>query len=132
MSVLGRFLRLQEGGLTAFFCPACGHMHGIPLAWSKEAADLTAASGGRRPWVLEGGSDGRPHGLDAPTITPSVKVTGKRKLTEDEYVRILAGERVKVPDAVCHLTIGKGQITYCADSTHALAGQIVPMVACDD
>jgi hypothetical protein len=31
----------------------------------------------------------------------------------------------------CHLFINGGQIQYCGDSTHALAGQTIPMVDFD-
>lgn len=46
--------------------------------------------------------------LERPTFTPSLKNTGE-------------GE-------VCHLFVTAGQIEYCPDCTHALAGQTVPML----
>lgn len=45
----------------------------------------------------------------SPTFTPSINVVGQ-----------------------CHYFITSGQITYCGDSKHALAGQTVPMVKIND
>ena len=46
--------------------------------------------------------------LECPTFTPSLKNTGESE--------------------VCHLFVKAGQIEYCTDCTHALAGQTVPML----
>jgi len=32
------------------------------------------------------------------------------------------------PEKRCHLFVKNGQIEYCSDSTHSLAGKTVPMV----
>ena len=32
------------------------------------------------------------------------------------------------PEQRCHLFVKNGQIEYCSDSTHSLAGKTVPMV----
>nr|WP_164729839.1 DUF6527 family protein [Rhodomicrobium lacus] len=49
--------------------------------------------------------------LEAPTFSPSVKITFGG----------YAG------DPVCHYFIEAGQIMFCADSTHSMAGQTMPM-----
>ena len=53
-------------------------------------------------------ADGTP---DHPTFWPSIKVT-RPTMIEDE---------------ICHSFITIGRISYCADSTHKLAGQIIDM-----
>ena len=55
--------------------------------------------------------------LLAPTFSPSVKVT---------YDGRDAGWR-GAPKACCHYFIRAGQIEFCSDSTHALAGQTVAL-----
>lgn len=54
--------------------------------------------------------------LDSPTITPSVKV--------DWYF----GEEPNKQTFCCHCTIADGLVSFCADCTHELAGQTVPML----
>lgn len=63
-------------------------------------------------------ADGRPgptwlfdYAPERPTFSPSLRV---RSQTE-------TGEHI------CHLFVSDGQIQYCPDSTHALAGRTVPM-----
>lgn len=52
--------------------------------------------------------------MEFPTFYPSVRVTG--------YLGPKLGS-----GGVCHSFIQEGVIKYCADSTHAMAGQDVPM-----
>lgn len=49
--------------------------------------------------------------LTAPTITPSIRLT------------YLGGK----PSTCCHSNVTDGKIQYHGDSTHALAGQLVPL-----
>lgn len=53
--------------------------------------------------------------MDAPSFTPSLLMRWKAWET---------GEPVS---KVCHLFITKGEIRYCGDCTHELAGKTVPM-----
>lgn len=79
------------------WCPGCNTMHYI-------AVDKPLANGAR--WTFDGN-------LDAPTFGPSVRVT--------------------IPDAdedmvaCCHYFIRGGEIQFCSDSTHSLAGKTVPL-----
>lgn len=50
---------------------------------------------------------------ERPTFTPSLRVQSRNE----------SG------DTVCHLFVTDGQIIYCGDSTHELAGKTVPMVS---
>ena len=64
---------------------------------------------GRRPSWEFNGNEVRP------TFTPSLLVYG-----------------CTPNDGNCHLFVTDGQIAYCSDSAHALAGQTVPMVPIDE
>jgi hypothetical protein len=89
-----------------FWCPGCEEYHGPRV------------EGGASQWGWNGDRE-------LPTFTPSILVRGKRRLTEDEYQRILAGEQLEIPDRVCHTFVTLGRISFLGDCTHALAGQTV-------
>jgi len=61
-------------------------------------------------WTFDGN-------LDAPTFAPSVRVTW------------YAGGK---PIKICHYFIRIGQVQFCADSTHELAGKTVPLPPLDE
>lgn len=61
------------------------------------------------PYAVRWSFDGN---IEAPSFVPSVKHTLRYR---DEPARI------------CHYFIRNGQIDYCLDSTHHLAGKIVPL-----
>lgn len=91
------------------WCPGCGEMHMI----------LTAKEDSPR-WDFNGDNNN-------PTFTPSVRITGKQTIVKDgkwtgEWAKDANGV---ILDRCCHYFITNGQIIYCPDSTHALAGQIV-------
>ena len=73
-----------------------------------DGAHVVAVGGGRWSW------DGD---VDAPTISPSILVTyqGKDAGQDD------------APPARCHSFMRAGRIEFLSDSTHALAGQTVPL-----
>lgn len=58
-------------------------------------------------WTFDGN-------LDAPTFTPS-------------FAHTWGLEHIGRPNKLCHYIITAGQINYCTDSTHSLAGQTVAM-----
>lgn len=91
-----------------FWCPGCAGAHVVRVPPHPQA------------WEFNG--DG-----NAPTFHPSVLVQGKRRLTDDEHSRIMAGEAVSVPDTVCHSFVRNGEIRFLEDCTHSLAGQTVPL-----
>jgi len=107
-------LRTAEGGRLLFWCPGCDEAHQIRV---REDGQNTGGA-----WGFNGN-------YDRPTFSPSVKVSGKRRITDEEYDRIIAGEKLDIPDMVCHSFVRDGQIQFLADSTHALAGQTVPLPA---
>lgn len=105
MSAAGPFLRLIEGGNYLTWCPGCDEMHvvavGTPL-------------GNGASWSFDGN-------FDAPTFSPSLLVRTGRAVVPT-FVR----EEGDPPD-ICHSFIRAGRWEFCGDSTHALAGQSVPM-----
>jgi hypothetical protein len=64
---------------------------------------------------------------DKPTFTPSMLITGKRRLTDEEWARVTSGENVDLPDMRCHSFVTNGRIQFLSDCTHQLAGQTVPL-----
>lgn len=101
-----------KDGLVMFWCPGCEHYHGVSTELPNE---LTGAK-----WQWNGS-------LVRPTFKPSILVRGTRKITDEEYDRIMAGEKLDIPDTVCHSFVTGGKIRFLSDCTHALAGQTVDM-----
>lgn len=102
MGQVSPVLRRFEGGY-AHWCPGCDQMH------------LITTDAGRGPqWSFDGN-------VDCPTFSPSVRVT---------YNGPDAGQdrgHGHAPSSCCHYFVTGGQIQFCPDSTHALAGQTVPV-----
>lgn len=90
----------------AWWCPACFEMHPLPSGWTFDG------------------------NLDAPTFSPSFKHTGKMAVKDadgewtGEWVRDADG---KPKDWCCHYVVTAGQVAYCGDCTHGMAGQTIPM-----
>lgn len=93
----------DEKIIFSFFCPACKMVHQIDKSWS-----LTGPA-------------------SRPTLAHSVKTEGVQDLTDDETNMILAGKDVDVQSKkfICHSQIKDGYISFYADSTHDLKGQVV-------
>ena len=102
-------VRMLEGGLLGLWCPGCLEIHAVAVG-----------TGPGPRWAFNGDHS-------RPTLSPSILVTGKRRLSEDEYQRIMAGERLEISDARCHSFVRDGEIQFLADCTHALAGRTVPL-----
>lgn len=106
-------LKQYEPGVYGFRCPGCQTIHQY---WTPEA---------KRPhaWNFNGN-------MDEPTFSPSLMNTwGKRvdpNFEEPEDPPHPGGW-----SGCCHLFVTKGQIQYCGDCTHELAGQTVPMIDMD-
>lgn len=94
---------------VSFICRGCDERHVVPVD-------------GPHAW-------GWNNSLVRPTFTPSILVTGKRPITDDEHARIMAGETLEIPDRVCHTFVTDGRIQFLGDCTHALAGQTVDLPA---
>lgn len=86
-----------------FFCPGCKCEHGV---WTSKPA----SNGARWNWNGD---------MVKPTFAPSLLITSSWQ-TE-------AGQQRRV----CHSFVSDGQIQFLADSTHALAGQTVPLPPVD-
>lgn len=104
-------LRIGEGGRLLFWCPGCNETHQVSVRDS-----------GGSGWGFNGD-------YDRPTFTPSILVRYKRRITDDEAERILAGEEINLPDTVCHSFVTDGRIQFLEDCTHDLAGQTVDLPA---
>ena len=103
MGQLSAILRRVEGG-HGHWCPGCEEMHVIPDGWTFDGD------------------------VNSPTFAPSVKITGRltvkvRGEWTGEWVRDADGKAV---DMCCHYFLRAGQLQFCADSSHALAGQTLP------
>ena len=99
----------QEG--LHFWCPGCQEAHTI----------RTAPDG----WGWNGD-------LEKPTFTPSVKVAGRRRITDAEHARIMAGETIETEPTCCHSFVTHGRILFLSDCTHSLAGQTVDLPPWND
>src|SRR2546421_407867 len=93
-------LRKTTHGFS-WWCPGCDEGHPLPY---------------ERAWTFDGN-------LEAPTFTPSFLHSWKRFAGYTE-----AGVGIGEPAPyVCHYIVTKGQVAYCDDCTHALAGQTIAM-----
>ncbi len=105
MGQISAVLRRVQGGY-GHWCPGCGEMHTIFDHWTFNG------------------------NVDLPTFSPSVKITGVRNVDDErgewtgEWVRDANGK--PVPHC-CHYFLTDGQLQFCGDSTHPLAGQTVPL-----
>lgn len=110
-------VRLAEGGRLSFFCPGCGEAHTIRV-------------GERAPGVWGWNRD-----LDRPTFEPSVLLRTGHYCTShkpgDSCWCTYNAEHPEAPApfacAICHSFVREGRIQFLNDSTHALAGQTVPL-----
>lgn len=93
----------QSGDRWLFECPGCGCAH---FASDK--------------WTFNGN-------VDAPTFRPSILVRYKRPITDEEADRIMAGEKLDIPDCVCHSFVTDGKVQFLGDCTHELRGQTVDL-----
>lgn len=109
MGQLSRKLRNSEGGGLTFWCPGCEEPHGINAGWT---------------WNRD---------TERPTFTPSVLVTSGHYMSGHSGPCWCTFNRDR-PEAPapflchrCHSFVTDGQIQFLTDSTHALAGQTVPL-----
>lgn len=73
-------------------------------------------------WSFDGNAE-------RPTFNPSVSITGKQAMIVDgqwtgEWACDAAGNAL---DFCCHYFLHAGELKYCTDSTHPLAGRTVPL-----
>jgi hypothetical protein len=79
-----------------------GWMHWCPGCKNTHAIAVEKPFENGARWTFDGN-------MEAPTFAPSVKVNWPE------------------PGRVCHYFIKAGNIEFCSDSTHALAGKTVPL-----
>lgn len=104
MSQVSATLRRAECGFE-HWCPGCEEMHVLPDGWTFNGD------------------------VDRPTFSPSFKHTGVRCTFVDgkwtgEWPRDAQGKPIPM---VCHYILTAGQLNFCGDSTHPLAGTTVPL-----
>lgn len=94
------------GRMVLFWCPGCDRAHQV----------LVETDTG---WGFNGD-------LEAPTFTPSYKVTGVQ--WKPEYGFHMPTHHVEPgKQTICHSWINDGRIEFCGDSTHHLVGQTVDL-----
>lgn len=103
---MAKFYKFDENKFV-WECPACECLHHIQTDKSENPC-----------WDFNGD-------LDAPTVSPSVRVGGTIPITDEEHKKIMSGEPFEPKSLVCHFFIRNGQIEFCSDSTHKLAGKTV-------
>lgn len=91
-----------------FYCPGCQEAHAVNDTWGF--------NGDR----------------ERPTFTPSILVTGVERMTDDEYDRIMNGEKIQPRPRRCHSFVSDGQIAFLHDCTHELAGTTVDLPDCSE
>lgn len=108
-------LRTQEGNRLAFFCPGCQEVHAVTVAPASPT------------WGFNGN-------YEAPTFTPSVKVTSGHYIDGHKgdscwctYNRDHPDKPAPFKCSVCHSFVRDGKIQFLGDCTHALAGQTIPL-----
>jgi hypothetical protein len=107
-------LHNQKAGVYGFHCPGCKHSHYYTTNENKEA---------QLHWGFNGN-------MAKPTFTPSLLNRWGKHV--DPNWEEPEGEGPEGGwSGICHLFVTDGQIIYCSDSTHKLAGQTVPMVDYD-
>ena len=87
------------------WCPGCDNPHGI----------LIENAQGHPIWTFDGN-------YDSPTFSPSIRCF-TTETTDDDDKPLPA----PVQRTLCHYFIKAGQIEFCGDSPHKLAGQTVPL-----
>lgn len=102
MAEVNAKLRRFEGGYT-HFCPGCESVHQI---WTD---DEDAPR-----WSFDGD-------LVRPTFNPSVRITYNGPDADTRR------RDRRAPSRCCHYFLHAGQLLFCSDSTHPLAGKTVPL-----
>lgn len=122
MGLLSPILRNGEGGLLTWWCPGCNGPHQV-RAVIREAVlavpdpDDPDWTPPRQYYEARDGAWSWNGSAARPSFQPSVLVT---------YNGSDAGS-AGAPPAVCHSFVSDGQMQMLGDSTHALAGQTVPI-----
>jgi hypothetical protein len=94
----------MTGGF-AHWCPGCEEMHKLPDGWAFDG------------------------NLEKPTFTPSFKHEGIQRFFVDgkwtgDWKRDANGSTIPY---ICHYILTAGVLNFCGDSTHNLAGKLIPL-----
>jgi uncharacterized protein YlaI len=100
---LSPLLGEQPNGCILFMCPACDHVHSLPIEGRY--------TGPHDKWTWNGN-------VDKPTFAPSVRAWYDRPAHDGRPARTY----------VCHSFVREGRIEYLSDCTHRLAGQTVDLI----
>lgn len=109
MGQLSATLRQTAGGV-GYWCPGCRELHVLPVP----------------RWTWNGD-------VDRPTFAPSVLIRSGHYVPGHDgdcwctYNAAHPGAPAPFGCGVCHHFVRDGQLEFLADSTHALAGQTVPL-----
>lgn len=106
---LSKVLRKAEDTVLNFWCPACEIAHGVPVG---------KGFGPRWEWNGD---------VDRPTFSPSIRVRGVQRITDEIRDRLMRGEQVDPVPFTCHSFVTDGVIRFLDDCTHALAGHAAPL-----
>lgn len=93
--------------MLIFYCEGCQQHHGVNDKWDFNGD------------------------FEKPTFSPSILVRGTIPITDEEYERIMNGEKIEPSPFVCHSFVRDGQIQYLNDCTHFLAGKTVELEEID-
>ena len=91
------------------YCPGCQHDHVVPSTWSFNGD------------------------YNNPSFTPSLKITSGHYIAGHKgdcwctYNASRPNEPVDFICYQCHSVITNGQITFCPDCSHSLAGQTITL-----
>lgn len=105
MSAFGPYLRKTTRG-HAHWCPGCGEAHSVPDSWFFNGS------------------------AERPTFGPSVKHTSSatRVIVDGEWTGEWKRDANGNPIPwCCHYFIENGEIKFCGDCTHDMAGKTVPL-----
>lgn len=102
--VLSKKLYQHVNGMIGFHCPACDQMH----FYRTKEFEFPGPK-----WDFNGN-------VENPTFSPSLLVLTNAPRNEEEKIN-------RVEYTQCHLFITNGQILYCTDCPHELAGQSIPL-----
>lgn len=86
-----------------FYCPGCEGHHGVNDTWGF--------NGDKKK----------------PTFSPSILVKGTVPITDEEYEKLMRGEKIEPKKLICHSFVCEGKIQFLSDCTHKLASQTIEL-----
>lgn len=94
-----------------FWCVGCKMMH---QCWTAHPTHKGAT------WSYN-------NNPESPTFSPSLKIGGVRRITDEEHKKLMAGDHVEPRPYSCHFFIRDGYLEYCSDCSHDLNSKRVKM-----